>query len=238
MEVKLRNFKNMLENDYVSNIYNSKDKPFTVYPKQLIKYLVKRYKIQENSKILEIGCGRGEFINEFVKLNLIGYATDESDIAKKNYPNLIFSKTDLTIEKIPYKENFFDVIYSKSVIEHFYYPEKILKEAYRVLKPGGIIITLTPDWEFIYKSFYEDFTHRTPFTSLSLRDIHLICGFKEVKVEKFKQLPILWNSNKLYNKIFSFLSFITRVFTPERLRMKTKWIRFSKEIMLLSSAIK
>ena len=56
----------------------------------------------------------------------------------------------------------FDVIYSKSVIEHFYYPEKILKEAYRVLKPGGIIITLTPDWEFIYKSFYEDFTHRTP----------------------------------------------------------------------------
>ena len=115
--------------------------------------MVKRYKIQENSKILEIGCGRGEFINEFVNLNMVGYATDESDIAKKNYPNLIFSKTDLTIEKMPYEDNFFDVIYSKSVIEHFYYPEKILKEAYRVLKPGGIIITLTPDWEFIYKSF-------------------------------------------------------------------------------------
>ena len=30
---------------------------------------------------------------------------------------------------MPYEDNFFDVIYSKSVIEHFYYPEKILKEA-------------------------------------------------------------------------------------------------------------
>jgi ubiquinone/menaquinone biosynthesis C-methylase UbiE len=72
-------------------------------------------------------------------------------------------------EKLPYEDNFFDVIYSKSVIEHFHYPDIIFNEAYRVLKPGGIIITLTPEWQYIYKSFYEDFTHRTPFTSVSLK---------------------------------------------------------------------
>ena len=87
------------------------------------------------------------------------------------------------------------MIYSKSLIEHFYYPEKIFKEAYRVLKPGGIIITLTPEWKYIYKTFYDDYTHRVPFTKESLRDIHNIHNFKEVKVESFKQLPILFNKN-------------------------------------------
>ena len=113
-----------------------------------------------------------------------------------------------------------------------------MEEAYRVLKPGGLIITLTPDWEFIYRSFYEDFTHRTPFTSTSLRDIHLISNFKNVEVIKFKQLTILWDKSKFNYIFFYFLSFLTRVILPEKLRMKNKWIRFSKEIMLLSTANK
>ena len=58
----------------------------------------------------------------------------------------------------------FDVIFSKSLVEHFYYPEKIYQEMHRVLKNGGIIITMTPDWEINYKTFYEDYTHRTPFS--------------------------------------------------------------------------
>ena len=29
--------------------------------------------------------------------------------------------------------------------------------------------SLTPDWETIYETFYEDFTHRTPFTIESKR---------------------------------------------------------------------
>tara|TARA_E500000178_G_C16960891_1_gene725961 strand:- start:110 stop:823 length:714 start_codon:yes stop_codon:yes gene_type:complete len=234
---KLENSKIMSKNKYVENIYNPKDKPFTKYPEQLIRYLVKRYKLSEKSKVLEIGCGRGEFINEFINLNMDGYGIDESNIAKTNFPNILFSQVNLIKNKIPYDDNIFDVIYSKSVIEHFYYPEKILTEAYRVLKPGGIIITLTPDWEYIFKSFYEDFTHRTPFTSMSLKDIHLVCGFKNIKVEKFKQLPILWNKS-IINRLFLLLSYLTRVMTPEKWRMKTKWIRFSKEIMLLSSATK
>ena len=140
-------------------------------------------------------------------------------------------------EKLPYEDNFFDMVYSKSVIEHFYYPNIILEKAYRVLKPGGLIITLTPEWQYIYKSFYEDFTHRTPFTSVSLRDIQLMSGFKEINVESFKQLPIIFE-NKFFSKLFNFISFLTRILLPEKLRMKNKWIRFSKEIMLLSVAKK
>ena len=95
---------------------------------------------------------------------------------------------NLENELLPFKDGYFDIVFSKSVIEHFYYPEKIFKEVFRVLKPGGKVITLTPDWTYNYKIFYEDYTHRTPFMYESLRDIQLINGFIEVQVEFFYQL--------------------------------------------------
>ena len=51
------------------------------------------------------------------------------------------------------------------------------------MKPGGKVITLTPDWKNTVKVFYEDYTHRTPFTMNSLNDIHLINGFDDVKLK-------------------------------------------------------
>ena len=62
---------------------------------------------------------------------------------------------NLETDPIPHKDNFFDVVFSKSVLEHFYKPELLVKEMHRVLKPGGTIITLCPDCiiiiEFILK---------------------------------------------------------------------------------------
>ena len=62
------------------------------------------------------------------------------------FSDLKFSRVDLEHNNLPYEDETFDIIYSKSFIEHFYYPEKIFQEAYRVLKPEIIIITLTPEW--------------------------------------------------------------------------------------------
>ena len=68
----------------------------------------------------------------------------------------------------------------------------------------------------------------------SLRDIQLIHGFNSVSVERFRQLPILWSTGGA----LVLLAEVTRIFTPSFLSTKSKWVRFSKEIMLLSSAIK
>ena len=107
---------------------------------------------------------QGEFLNGFLKCGLDAHGIDQNDTAKQNYSNINFKYCDLMKEKIPYEDQHFDVIFSKSLVEHFYYPEKIYQEMHRVLKNGGIIITMTPDWEINYKTFYEDYTHRTPFS--------------------------------------------------------------------------
>ncbi len=227
----------MSENKYLETIYNEKSAPFSTYPSKLIKYLIDKAGLKQNQKILELGCGRGDFIVEFKKNGLEAFGVDLSNYSENFFPELNFSKVDMTKEKLPFEDNYFDVIYSKSFIEHFYYPEKVFEEAYRVLKPGGVIITLTPEWKYIFKSFYDDFTHRVPFTQESLKDIHLINNFKLVSVESFIQLPILFEKTFL-SSLFLIASFLTRVIVPDYFRMKNKWIRFSKELMLLSIAKK
>ncbi len=227
------------KSDYVNTIYSEKNKPFTDYPKKLANYLFNRYKIEKNSRFLELGCGRGEFLNEFIELGVQGYGLDISDYSKKKYPkiNLLIQDLDQNT-KTSYESSYFDVIFSKSFVEHFYDPQKIFEEMRRLLKPGGILITLTPCWEDNFKMFFDDYTHKRPFTLQTLINIQSVSNFRNIKVEKFKQLPITWSKNSLIKFFFTFLAEATKIFLPSFLKKKSKWVRFSKETMLLSTAKK
>lgn len=219
--------------DYIEVIYNERDRPLTAYPEKLAKYLFDRYNLQSGQKFLDIGCGRGEFLRGFIRCGIQGYGVDQSNAAERYCPEAILSIVDLENDALPYDNEYFDVVYSKSVIEHFHYPDKLVKEIYRVLKPGGLVITLCPSWEYNFRGYFEDYTHRTPFMLSSLRDIFLIHGFDNVRTEFFRQLPSVWK-----NPWLLFATEFTRLFAPSFLKPHYKWIRFSKEIMLLSSAIK
>ena len=85
----------------------------------------------------------------------------------------------------------------------------------------------------MFRYFYEDYSHRTPFTLESLNYIQKTSGFKNIQTFNFRQLPITWNL-----RFFIVLTEITRIFLPDFLGKKLKWVRFSKEIMLLSKAEK
>lgn len=221
--------------DYINVIYGKDVKPFTSYPSIFTKYLVERYDIKAGAKLLDFGCGRGEFLNGFIDMGVEGYGVDFTDAAKKSCPNAEIKQADIENDGLPYPDNYFDVVFSKSVIEHFHNPDILVKEIHRCLKPGGLAIILAPSWEYNYRIYFEDYTHRTPFMMSSLNDILLIHRFNDVDVSFFKQLPILWGN--LY-WIFNPLSFITRLIMPRYLSKHFKWVRFSKEIMLLSTSRK
>ena len=53
------------KNDYVSIIYDEKRTPKTNYPNKLIRYLSERFGLDGNITLVELGCGRGEFLFEF-----------------------------------------------------------------------------------------------------------------------------------------------------------------------------
>ena len=62
---------------------------------------------------------------------------------------------------------------------------------------------MTPDWSYVYDHFYDDYTHKKPFTLNSLREIHEANNFKDIRVKRFKQLPILWKKNKINYSLYN-----------------------------------
>ena len=220
-----------MKNKYLSVIYDKKSHPYTKYPAKLCFHLFQAFNLKKGMKMLEAGCGRGEFLKGFQNLGLDVIGIDISEEAS-NFNNSFEVKIcDIESEELPFDENTFDVIYSKSFIEHLYYPESYLKEAYRILKPGGLLITLVPDWEANYKTYFDDFTHRTPFTSISLKDAYLVYGFREVDVYKFRQLPIVWRF-----PILNYFCMVIAPFVP--VRTKSKFLRWTRELMLVGKGIK
>jgi len=218
--------------DYLKVVYDTKSHPQTSYPGKLCSYLFHTFQMEKGQKFLEPGCGRGEFLAEFKKLGLECYGLDLSSHAGALCPNVeMKTQIDLENDKWPFPDNYFDIIYNKSLMEHLWHPDKFLNEAHRVLKPGGKILCLIPDWESNYKTYFDDFTHRTPFTKVALNDIYQMTDFSDIQVFKFRQLPIVWK--------FPVLNLFCKLISPFiPVRTKNKFFRWSRELMLIGYAIK
>lgn len=223
----------MVDTDYLKVKYSYNLKPKSEYPVFFCKNIIKRFYLSKQSSFLEIGSGRGDFTNIFHELGIKHiYATDY-DSKSKIYLNdeINFHEVDMNQDTLPYEDNKFDLIYSKSLIEHLVNPENYMRECFRVLKKGGILITFTPNWETQFKHFYDDITHIRPYTKISLKEAHLLNGFDNCIVEEFFQLPKTWR--------YPFLKYVCKLigfFTP--IRSNYKILRWSKETMLLSIAKK
>ena len=102
--------------------------------------------IDDNAKILEIGCGPGalaESLSRWYPLaQIYGLDRDSNfiEFAKKNAPQVHFSEGDAT--ELPYENDSFDVTISNTVAEHIE-PSKFYGEQYRVLKENGVCIVLS-----------------------------------------------------------------------------------------------
>jgi ubiquinone/menaquinone biosynthesis C-methylase UbiE len=83
-------------------------------------------------------------------------------------------------ENLPFDDGMIDVVFTKSVIEHIANPFHFISECKRVLKDGGKIIVMSPDWKSTMYLFYEDYTHIRPYTSISLKNLLLSHNFDKV----------------------------------------------------------
>lgn len=135
----------------MSNKYNNR-----------LKSLLKKY--NNKSIIINMGSGPQYFKNRRDIINIDVFAFDEVDIV-----------ADVT--GLPICDNSVDFILNIAMIEHVEEPEKVIQEAYRILKPGGIFFGYLP-FMAPYHAAPNDFYR---WTKPGIKK--LFYGFKSIEID-------------------------------------------------------
>lgn len=95
---------------------------------------------------LDIGSGTGALI-QLMKEHFPELETSVCDYSDEfmKIPGQKVETVDLNHGTLPYKENSFDLITFTEVAEHLENHHTIIREIYRVLKPGGMLVMTTPN---------------------------------------------------------------------------------------------
>jgi 2-polyprenyl-3-methyl-5-hydroxy-6-metoxy-1,4-benzoquinol methylase len=101
------------------------------------------------SRILEVGCGPGNFalcLEKWFPDSQVMALDLEDDLirfASRRVHSAHFVRA--SSEKIPLHAHSVDVVSALQVIEHFSTPEDFLAEVARILRPGGLLLLSTPN---------------------------------------------------------------------------------------------
>ena len=131
-----------------------------------------------NGTLLDVGCGKmpyRKFILE--NSNIESYVGLDIDSAL-SYDALV--KPDYSWDgiKMPFSDSSFDSALATEVLEHCPDPEKVLKEVYRILKPGGVFFFTVPFLWNLHEVPHDEYRY-TPF---ALKRHFYNSGFADVEI--------------------------------------------------------
>lgn len=128
--------------------------------------------VRPTDRLLDAGSGSGRYSDFF---SFAHYeSTDFSDIFHKDS----LKKQDFicTLDAIPQENDTYDVIINTQVLEHVQYPQKVVHELYRVLKPGGKLFLTTNQMWGVHGAPYNFFF----YTHYGLKQLFDEAGFTTV----------------------------------------------------------
>lgn len=158
-------------------------------------------------RVLDVGCYVGDVVEQIHQLGYEGYGIDvwKENIqqAQKSYPHLTFKEAELN-KKIPFDDQFFDVIWAGDVIEHVSDTITLFSELSRILKPNGYLVASTPyhgrlkmmaiSLVDIHHHFHPEHPHIRFYTNKNLRKILQKYGFSVQKEHYLGRIRFLSNN--------------------------------------------
>ena len=171
-----------------------------------IKYL-------HGKKVLDIGCGRGEFLARDQN-NFTGVDVDPTLVTLCQKKGL--SAYCMSAFKLDFPDNSFEAVHAAQLIEHFNPLEAahFLRESARVLRPGGILFLTTPG----VRSVWNTFSHIRPYPPNAFRKILSSATENYIRDDQLSlSFAGAWGSRFFVeNRIIMFLLGIIDIMLPSR----------------------
>jgi SAM-dependent methyltransferase len=138
--------------------------------------------ISPNDCVLDLGCGYGDFINNVVARRRIAIDSWEGFLGyvDQNIERVVGSVTDLNF----IEEGAIDFAFASNLFEHlsktdFAYVLEMLR---RKLAFGGTLNILQPNYRYAYREYFDDYTHISVFSHISLTDFLGANGFEVLEI--------------------------------------------------------
>jgi 2-polyprenyl-3-methyl-5-hydroxy-6-metoxy-1,4-benzoquinol methylase len=150
--------------------------------------LISRYADVGGRSCLEAGCATGEFCelieNHGGSITGFDLSAEAINLAKVRYPRIDFRQGDLSAVR---KEELFDLIFAFEIIEHVESPTAFIEGLAVHLKPGGLLIITTPNYNCgkrvgvdQWAGFQSSLEHLYFFNSKSVSDYATKAGLTKV----------------------------------------------------------
>ena len=99
-------------------------------------------------RLLEIGCGRGDLLEEFAQRGWEAHGTEYSaaPVLARQLSGNVHIHNVQNLASASFDENSFDLVIVRHVLEHLYDPEGVLEEIARILKPVGRLYLVVPNF--------------------------------------------------------------------------------------------
>ena len=138
--------------------------------------------------ILDLGCGTGDF-GRYKPTSTVVHGVDIDPRAVERASSYEISVcADLDNEALPFQDGSFDAVLARDIFEHVEDPGRLAKEAYRVLRPEGLILAsmvmARP------KRVWADYTHRRGFTKQSAQLLLRDAGFEVIGTKPMGGIPL------------------------------------------------
>jgi len=149
-------------------------------------------------KIIDLGAADGRMLDlihrQYPQACRVGveYNQELVNFGKTKFPDLELIQGDIQLLDFP--DDSFDVVIATAVIEHVSDPGKVMREAKRVLRSGGIIVLTAPDpfWEHLATmvGHLNKDQHNKVMNLTQLSDLARKSGFAVLKAQKFMLSPV------------------------------------------------
>jgi SAM-dependent methyltransferase len=133
-------------------------------------------------KFLDIGCGTGMFLKVLANYGSV-FGIDVSGQALaycrcKVDANLAQASGD----RLPFQDGSFSFVSLLDIIEHANDDVSVMKEAYRVSKPGGTVLVTVPAFRFLWSNHDTAHHHKRRYTLSELEEVGKSAGFNVERI--------------------------------------------------------
>jgi SAM-dependent methyltransferase len=194
----------MNENDQYFNSRLAFDQKRNILWSTLCKYFFSKY-VPRDATVLDLGAGWCDFINNIECKKKIAIDQWEGIYECANDDVEVHNKS---VVQMPYLEtSSVDVVFASNLVEHLNREElkSMVQECGRILKSGGLIILLQPNFRDSYRHYFDDYTHVSIWTDIGIKTFMESFGWESV-VHKGKFLPLTIKSR------FPVSSFLIRMY--------------------------